>query len=159
MAGPDDACRTGCTLGSGDPEALAKQKLDDASLDHDNPLEEVYEDQLLCADLIVLNKADLLSAAERGLGSSLNVLGYRLAMIVSGGLALIWTDPNQGGGWSWPEVYRFMAGVMVVAAVVSAMWIAGERLDGIEWAGAALIVCAALLEARTVTTAKGTANG
>lgn len=66
-------------------------------------------------------RTDLLPAAERGLGSSLNVLGYRLAMIVSGGLALIWTDPNQGGGWSWPEVYRFMAGVMVVAAVVSAL--------------------------------------
>lgn len=66
-------------------------------------------------------RTDLLPAAERGLGSSLNVLGYRLAMIVSGGLALIWTDPNQGGGWSWPEVYRFMAGVMVAAAVVSAL--------------------------------------
>lgn len=65
-------------------------------------------------------RTDLLPAAERGLGSSLNVLGYRLAMIVSGGLALIWTDPNQGGGWTWPEVYRFMAGVMVAAAVVSA---------------------------------------
>jgi cobalamin biosynthesis protein CobW len=48
-----------------DPEALAAQKSADASLDHDNPLEEVYEDQLLCADLIVLNKADLLSVAER----------------------------------------------------------------------------------------------
>ncbi|MFT3663768.1 AmpG family muropeptide MFS transporter [Piscinibacter sp.] len=66
-------------------------------------------------------RTDLLPAAERGLGSSLNVLGYRLAMIVSGGLALIWTDPTQGGGWSWPEVYRFMAGVMVAAAVVSAL--------------------------------------
>ena len=32
------------------------------SLDHDNPLEEVYEDQLLCADLVMLNKADLLDA-------------------------------------------------------------------------------------------------
>ena len=32
-------------------------------------------------------RTDLLSAAERGLGSSLNVLGYRLAMIVSGGIA------------------------------------------------------------------------
>ena len=66
-------------------------------------------------------RTDLLPAAERGLGSSLNVLGYRLAMIVSGGLALIWTDPAQGGGWSWPEVYRFMAGLMVGAAVLSAL--------------------------------------
>ncbi|MEO8157172.1 MAG: DMT family transporter [Betaproteobacteria bacterium] len=36
----------------------------------------------------------------------------------------------------------------LVAAVVSAMWIAGERLDGMEWIGAALIVGAALLETR-----------
>lgn len=46
-----------------DPETLKLQR-SDASLEHDNPLEEVYEDQLLCADLIILNKADLLSAAE-----------------------------------------------------------------------------------------------
>jgi len=39
----------------------------------------------------------------------------------------------------------------LVAAVVSAMWIAGERLDGAEWIGAALIVAAALLEARSNT--------
>src|SRR5262245_57802020 len=64
-------------------------------------------------------RTDLLSAAERGLGSSLNVLGYRLAMIVSGGVALIWTDPAQGGGWSWSEVYRTMAWLMVGAAVFS----------------------------------------
>lgn len=44
------------------PEMIAAQRQDDASVDHDNPLEEVYEDQLLCADLIVLNKADLLDA-------------------------------------------------------------------------------------------------
>ncbi len=47
-----------------DPEALAKQRAEDPSLDHDNPLEEVYEDQLLCADLIVLNKTDLVSAGD-----------------------------------------------------------------------------------------------
>lgn len=64
-------------------------------------------------------RSDLLPARERGLGASLNVMGYRLAMIVSGGLALIWTDPAQGGAMSWPEVYRLMAGVMVVAAVFS----------------------------------------
>ena len=44
-----------------DPEALARQRAEDSSLDHDNPLEEVYEDQLLCADLIVLNKTDLMT--------------------------------------------------------------------------------------------------
>jgi PAT family beta-lactamase induction signal transducer AmpG len=65
-------------------------------------------------------RTDLLGPAERGLGASLNVMGYRLAMIVSGGVALIWTDPAQQGGWTWPEVYRFMAGLMVAAAVLSA---------------------------------------
>lgn len=44
-----------------DPEALARQRAADSSLDHDNPLEEVYEDQLLCADLVVLNKSDLMA--------------------------------------------------------------------------------------------------
>jgi cobalamin biosynthesis protein CobW len=48
-----------------DPEALLRQRSEDTSVDHDNPLEEVYEDQLLCADLIVLNKADLMSAEDR----------------------------------------------------------------------------------------------
>jgi cobalamin biosynthesis protein CobW len=43
-----------------DPEALRRQAEADGALDHENPLEEVYEDQLLCADLIVLNKADLM---------------------------------------------------------------------------------------------------
>ena len=44
-----------------DPEKVAAQRRADPSLDHDNPLEEVYEDQLLCADMIVLNKSDLVS--------------------------------------------------------------------------------------------------
>ncbi|CAA7621741.1 Protein CobW [Magnetospirillum sp. LM-5] len=35
------------------PEAMAQP-------DHDNPLEEVFEDQLACADLVLLNKTDLL---------------------------------------------------------------------------------------------------
>jgi cobalamin biosynthesis protein CobW len=43
-----------------DPEEIARQRLADPSLDHDNPLEEVYEDQLLCADMVVLNKCDLI---------------------------------------------------------------------------------------------------
>ncbi|MBI2236763.1 MAG: cobalamin biosynthesis protein CobW [Magnetospirillum sp.] len=38
------------------PEAMARP-------DHDNPLEEVFADQLAAADMVVLNKADLLDAA------------------------------------------------------------------------------------------------
>jgi cobalamin biosynthesis protein CobW len=45
-----------------DPVKVAAQRAQDASIDHENPLEEVYEDQLLCADLVILNKADLLDA-------------------------------------------------------------------------------------------------
>ena len=44
-----------------DPARIAEQRAADPSLDHDNPLEEVYEDQLLCADLVVLNKSDLVA--------------------------------------------------------------------------------------------------
>jgi cobalamin biosynthesis protein CobW len=47
-----------------DIEALARQRAADASLDHDDPVEEVFEDQLACADLVVLNKRDLLEAAD-----------------------------------------------------------------------------------------------
>jgi PAT family beta-lactamase induction signal transducer AmpG len=68
-------------------------------------------------------RTDLLPAAHRGIGSSLYVLGYRMAMLLSGGLAFIWTDAVQGGGWTWPQVYRLMAVIMVGAAVVSALMI------------------------------------
>ncbi len=43
-----------------DVEAVEAERRADDALDHDNPLEEVFEDQLLCADLVVLNKADIL---------------------------------------------------------------------------------------------------
>jgi cobalamin biosynthesis protein CobW len=48
-----------------DPEKLAAQRAADPNVDHDNPLEEVYEDQLLCADLVILNKSDLLGADDQ----------------------------------------------------------------------------------------------
>ncbi len=46
-----------------DPAAVAAQRAADPGIDHDNPLAEVYEDQLHAADLVVLNKADLLNPA------------------------------------------------------------------------------------------------
>ena len=35
-----------------------------AKPDHDNPLEEVFEDQLACADMVLLNKSDLMEAGS-----------------------------------------------------------------------------------------------
>jgi cobalamin biosynthesis protein CobW len=46
-----------------DPEAVARQRAEDPSVDHDNPLAEIYQDQLQATDMVVLNKADLLDAA------------------------------------------------------------------------------------------------
>jgi cobalamin biosynthesis protein CobW len=45
-----------------DEAALAAQRAADPALDHDDPVEEVFEDQVACADMIVLTKADLLDA-------------------------------------------------------------------------------------------------
>jgi cobalamin biosynthesis protein CobW len=46
-----------------DEAALAAQRAADPALDHDNPLEEVFEDQLACADLVVLTKSDRIDAS------------------------------------------------------------------------------------------------
>ena len=44
--------------------AIDVQRSADDMLDHETPLSELFEDQLACADMIILNKADLLSAAQ-----------------------------------------------------------------------------------------------
>jgi cobalamin biosynthesis protein CobW len=45
-----------------DPDAVAAQRAADPSLDHDDPLAELFEDQLACADIVILNKVDLVDA-------------------------------------------------------------------------------------------------
>lgn len=47
-------------LFAADPDAVQATREADDALDHDSPLEEVFEDQLLCADMVILNKSDLL---------------------------------------------------------------------------------------------------
>ncbi len=47
-----------------DERAVAEQRAADEALDHESPIEELFEDQLRCADMIVLNKADLVNDAE-----------------------------------------------------------------------------------------------
>ena len=43
-----------------DLDAVNAMREEDPSIDHDNPLQELYEDQLMAADIVVLNKTDLL---------------------------------------------------------------------------------------------------
>jgi cobalamin biosynthesis protein CobW len=55
-----------------DVAAVDAQRAADASLDHETPLSEVFEDQILCADLILLSKADL--AGEAGVAAAKDVI-------------------------------------------------------------------------------------
>ncbi len=44
-----------------DVDAVNAQRLSDDNLDHETPLQELFEDQLSCADLVILNKRDLIN--------------------------------------------------------------------------------------------------
>ena len=54
----------------------------------------------------------MLSADERGPGAGLGILGYRVAMLTSGALALILADH-----FSWQSVYLLMSGLLAVLSV------------------------------------------
>jgi len=47
-----------------DPARVDAQRREDEMLDHETPLQELFEDQIRAADLIVLNKADLLDKTQ-----------------------------------------------------------------------------------------------
>ncbi|WP_172300215.1 cobalamin biosynthesis protein CobW [Pseudoruegeria sp. HB172150] len=47
-----------------DVAAVDAQRAMDENLDHETPLSELFEDQIACADMIVVNKTDLLDTAE-----------------------------------------------------------------------------------------------
>ncbi|WP_373085136.1 cobalamin biosynthesis protein CobW [Sneathiella sp.] len=51
-------------LFAANPAAVQAQREADENLDHDSPLEELFDDQVNCADMILFNKADLLSEDE-----------------------------------------------------------------------------------------------
>lgn len=60
-------------------------------------------------------RADVLRKEERGAGAAVTVLGYRLAMIVSGGLALVLADSYLG----WRATYWLMAGLMLIGVLAT----------------------------------------
>ena len=47
-----------------DPDLIQRQREADPSLDHENPLEEVFSDQLACADMVIVSKSDMLGEKD-----------------------------------------------------------------------------------------------
>lgn len=72
-----------------DEEALAAARAADPTLDHDSPIEELFEDQLACADLVLLNKTDLVAP------DSLATLEAELAQEIRPGVRIIRTARGQ----------------------------------------------------------------
>lgn len=70
-------------------------------------------------------KTDVLSAQERGTGAAVSVLGYRLAMLVSGGLALWLADRYLG----WQATYWLMAALLIPCII--ATFLAPEPTESI----------------------------
>jgi cobalamin biosynthesis protein CobW len=71
-----------------DEAVLAAARAADPTLDHDSPIEELFEDQLACADLVLLNKTDLVNAdtlamLERDLAGETRV-GVRIIRTAKG---------------------------------------------------------------------------
>ncbi len=60
-------------------------------------------------------KTDLLSAEERGIGAATSVMGYRISMLVSGGLALWLADKFL----TWKQLYLVMAGLMIIGVIAT----------------------------------------
>jgi cobalamin biosynthesis protein CobW len=58
-----DAAAVAADRFASDPAAVQVQREADDMLDHESPLEELFEEQLACADMVVLNKTDLVDAA------------------------------------------------------------------------------------------------
>src|SRR5919205_309652 len=58
-----DAAAAAAGRFASDPDAVTRQRAADPAIEHENPLEEVFTDQLACADLVILNKTDLLDPA------------------------------------------------------------------------------------------------
>lgn len=60
-------------------------------------------------------RTDLLDQREMGAGAAISVLGYRVALLVTGSLALILADQLP-----WPLVYLCLAGLMLLSVFYSA---------------------------------------
>lgn len=62
-------------------------------------------------------RREYLDENELGLGSTVNIYGYRIAMLISGGLGIGLVASDGNPGMSWSQLYTMMAGLMLVGVV------------------------------------------
>ncbi|PIB22852.1 cobalamin biosynthesis protein CobW [Amylibacter kogurei] len=76
----------------------AQRKLDE-NLDHETPLSELFEDQIACADMIVVNKSDLLNDSETAaLVSNLKSESRKGVQVVKASMGALPVDVLLGQG-------------------------------------------------------------
>ncbi len=82
-----------------DVAAVDRQRAMDDNLDHETPLSELFEDQIACADMIVVNKTDLLDAAEaKGLTARLTEESRAGVQVIGTAMGVLPVDVLLGRG-------------------------------------------------------------
>ncbi|NJM46251.1 MAG: AmpG family muropeptide MFS transporter [Alkalinema sp. RU_4_3] len=64
-------------------------------------------------------RTDVLKKSEMGSGAAYFVTGYRIALVIAGGVALAIADPKNPGHWAWQQVYWLIAGLMSLGIVAT----------------------------------------
>ena len=72
-----------------DPEAVRQEREADPALDHETPLEELFEEQLGCGDLVLVNKADQVAEGERA------EVETAIRAELRPGVRLVWTSHGR----------------------------------------------------------------
>lgn len=79
-------------------EAVDAQRAADENLDHETPLSELFEDQIACADMIVVNKSDLLEDGGAGLSEVLKSEAREGVQVVKASMGALPVDVLLGQG-------------------------------------------------------------
>jgi MFS transporter, PAT family, beta-lactamase induction signal transducer AmpG len=66
-------------------------------------------------------RTDVLEKLEMGAGAAISMFGFRIAMLLASGWALIAADPARPGHMSWQTVYLILAGLMSLG-LITTLW-------------------------------------
>ncbi len=78
--------------------AVDAQRAADENLDHETPLSELFEDQIACADMIVVNKSDLLTDEGAGLSARLKAEARDGVQVIKASMGALPVDVLLGQG-------------------------------------------------------------